>query len=168
MVICINYTETLNDVAEGLSDFNPLILNGKVSHKRKAEIRDEFQGDNESRLLIANLKVCSTGIDLDDKFGHRPRFCLISPNYSTIDLYQLCYRFLRMNTKSAPTIHMVYGRHSCELPVLKALASKSKVMKETTDGQTEAGVVFPCDFPFFDELGELDQISTNLGLDFNE
>lgn len=166
LVICVNYTETLNDIAEGLRDFNPLILNGKVSHKRKAEIRDEFQGDNDSRLLIANLKVCSTGIDLDDKFGHRPRFCLISPNYSTIDLYQLCYRFLRMNTKSAPTIHIMYGRHACELPVLKALASKSKVMKETTEGQTEAGVVFPCDFPFFDELGELDQISTNLGLDF--
>lgn len=165
MVICVNYTETLNDLADGLHEYSPLVLNGKVSHKRKTEIREQFQADNDSRLLLGNLKVCSTGIDLDDKFGHRPRFCLISPNYSTIDLYQLCYRFLRMNSKSSPTIHMCYSRLACELPVLKALASKSAVMKETTDGQSDAGIVFPIDFPFFDELGELTEISVNLGLD---
>jgi hypothetical protein len=154
MVICVSYTETINDLELLLKKYNPLILNGSVSMKKRKQIRDVFQGDNDNRLLISNLKVCSTGIDLDDKFGNRPRFCLVNPNYSTIDLYQLCYRFLRLDTKSSPTIHILYGRHACELSILKALSMKGSVMKDTINDQVDTGIVFPCDFPFYDELNE--------------
>lgn len=155
MVICVSYKQTIDDLQEGLQEFGPLILSGSVTPTHRTLIRNRFQADNNDRLLIANLKVCSSGIDLDDKFGHRPRFCIISPNYNTIDLYQVCYRFLRMDSKSCPTIHMMYGRHACEMPILRALAAKSGVMKETTSEQLAAGVVFPCDFPFWDELDDI-------------
>ncbi len=154
-VVCVNYSDTIIDLAEGLQEYNPLILNGSTKDAERGSIIAQF-GSYEltHRLLLGNMKVCSTGIDLDDKFGDRPRFCLVSPNYSSIDLYQICHRFLRMDTKSKATVHMVYGKQACELSILNALAAKGRTMKDTTDAQVEDGVIFPCDFTAYTEPTE--------------
>jgi hypothetical protein len=152
IVVCVNYTKSIEFLQTQLIEFKPLILNGSVTDKNREISRLKFQRpDNEHRLLIGNLAVCSTGIDLDDQDGHWPRFCLVNPNYSTITLYQLTHRFYRMNTQSDATIHFMYGHHAYELPVLNALARKSAIMKETTSEQVDAGVIFPCDFQSFYE-----------------
>ena len=156
MIICVNYTATIDDLVEGLKEYNPLVLQGKTKEGDRGTIISEFAEDNGNRrLLLANLKVCSSGIDLDDKVGGRPRFCLVSPNYSSIDLYQLSHRFLRMDTKSSATVHMMYAKTACELAILNALAKKSAVMKQTTNVQVESGVVFPCDYDSFIEESDL-------------
>jgi hypothetical protein len=153
VVLCVNYTATVEDIAEGLKEYSPLVMTGKTNTIERGKIIASFAEDNDKyRLLIANVKVCSSGIDLDDKFGGRPRFCLVSPNYSSIDLYQLSHRFMRMNTKSNATIHMLYALHNSEIDILTALAQKSNVMKETTEEQVAAGVVFLGDYGEFKEV----------------
>jgi len=147
VVICVNYCATIADLKGLLVEYRPLLLQGSMSSNRRAEAIANFQkGDCEHRLLIANLSVCSTGIDLDDKFGTFEREVFVSPMYNTITLYQLCHRFQRMDTKSSSDIFMVYGKGAVESRVLAALGRKSLVMKETTENQVRCGVEFPGDY----------------------
>ena len=153
LVVCVNYTDSISELREELAEFAPLVLNGQVPKEARATVIDKFQRpDLERRLLIGNVHVCSTGIDLDDKHGAFPRLCLVSPNYSTLTIHQLGHRFLRLDTKGSSEVHMFYIKQATELPVLTALAKKGGVMKDTTEDQVQAGVLFPCDYPSKDVL----------------
>lgn len=172
VAICVNYTETINDLVEALSEFNPLVLNGQTSVSKRIKVLANFQTPStEHRLIIGNVAVMSTGIDLDDKHGDYPRIAFVSANYRTIDLYQLGFRFLRSDTRSAADIYFVYGQHAKENKILEALAAKSKVMKDTTPEQSEHGVVFPNDHESFDEIPPTGftprQVSQNRRAGFN-
>jgi hypothetical protein len=141
VVICLNYTDSILDVVTALSEFNPLVVRGSTTERQRGEILAKFQRqDNKYRILVGNLSCLSTGIDLDDKNGTFPRLALVSPNYSTITLHQLVYRFLRADTRSDSQVHFVFGRayvsrdtkltHMEELSVLNALAKKSGILRD--------------------------------------
>lgn len=155
LVLAVNYTDTVRSLKEDLEEFAPLVLDGGVSTKGRARVISLFQAANrDRRLLIANLAVCSTGIDLDDTSGSFPRLCLVSPNWNALQLHQLGHRFLRLNTKGDSEMHMFYARDVHELPVLKALARKGSIMKEITPGQVAAGILFPGELPRCDRCSQ--------------
>ena len=160
--IFVNYKITLKLIAELLAKYRPLILQGNVPKKKREPIIEKFQAPNtEYRVLISNLKVASTGIDLDDKVGIYPRICYASPSYLISDLHQLTRRFLRMDTKSVAKIRFVYG--SCgrrETSILNALALKSTVLKETLETQASHGIVFPGEY---EEEVEIEDVSIVAG-----
>jgi hypothetical protein len=150
VVVCLNYTDSILDVCTGLSEFNPLVVRGSTSERQRGEILAKFQKrDVKHRLLVGNLSCLSTGIDLDDKEGTFPRLALVSPNYSTITLHQLVYRFLRADTRSDAQVHFVFGRayvsrdtkltHMEELSVLNALAKKSGILRDVVRAVEDGG-----------------------------
>jgi hypothetical protein len=158
VVIAVNFSETIDDLKNLLEDFNPLILRGSTTVLNRGKLLKDFEeASTRKRLLIANLTVASSGIDLDDKHGDFPRHAFVSPNYSTITSYQFGFRFLRADTKSNTKVHFVFAKHKnfskeessdiVEVRVLNALALKSGVMKEVTEEQSLTHVVFPGDHP---------------------
>lgn len=156
VVICLNYTKSIENIhkilTQNLPDINILLLDGSTKIKDRNTIINKFQqNDLQFPLLISNLQVCSTGIDLDDKFGNIQRICLVNPNYSTITLYQLSHRFYRHDTKSTSFIYFFFSKDANELSILKALSEKSSIMKSITHEQAENGVIFPCDYSTFVE-----------------
>jgi len=152
VVLCVNYSATIRDLCAQLAEYDPIVLNGPLSVKARTVAIDKFQApSSQHRVLIANVTVCSCGIDLDDKHGGFPREVFVSPMYNTITLYQLCHRFQRMDTRSSSNIFMVYGKQVSEKNVLSALTKKSAIMKETTENQVLAGVEFPGDYMSYKE-----------------
>lgn len=150
----MNYTDSLEELAETLAEFHPLVLQGKTTFKRRQDILKKFQAfSTEHRLLIANFSVICAGIDLDDKHGEFPRVCLASPNYNTIAIYQLGHRFLRgLETQSSTQIFMVYSGLGRERCITESLMRKGNVMKEVLADQVEAGAAtFPSDYTEYRE-----------------
>ena len=117
--------------------------------KNRKPVLDAFQDRSlEHRLLIANTRVGGIGIDLDDKFGDRPRFGFKSENHSAHDDYQAWGRLLRDGSKSIPVCRCVYGDIGTkEMSILNALARKTTVMKMTLQQQVADGAIFPADYP---------------------
>lgn len=149
VILCVNYSETIKKLEKELEVYEPLLLQGSTTMKQRENILMAFQAPNDRyRVLIGNIAVMSSGIDLDDKYGSFPRVAYVNPNYSTIGLYQLTHRFVRTDSKSPASVYFVYGAKSPELRVLNALSRKSTVMKETTPEQVESGVVFLADMPY--------------------
>lgn len=148
VVIAVNYSDTIREICSMLAEYAPLTLDGSKSFTQRRDILARFQkANNESRLLIGNFSVISTGIDLDDKDGRFPRVCLASPNYSTISIYQLGHRFLRgKETRSDTDIYMVYTDTPGERRITEALMRKGNVMKEVLSDQVAAGITFPSDY----------------------
>ena len=158
VILCLNYLDNIDALTEFLEVFRPLVLRGSMSAKERAETIAKFQAPTtEHRLLVGNFSVCSTGIDLDDKYGNFPRIMYASPQYNTITTYQLCHRVQRLDTKSDAHVYMVYGKREFggdlveETSILTALSRKGNVMRETVKEQSDAGVLFPCDFPTYIE-----------------
>lgn len=148
--IFVNYTASLEKLQGAFGIYNPIVLHGKIPDVKRVKMIQEFQKHNlDCRVILSNLQVCSSGIDLDDQSesGEFPRFAFASPNYVILHLHQLTRRFLRMNSKSNSVFRFVYGKcDKRETSILNALAKKTNVLKDTLESQVENDVVFPGEY----------------------
>ena len=153
IVLLFNYINSINYIAQELKEFNPLVIFGATKGIDRTENLRKFQEPNtEFRVLIGNLEILSTGVDLDDKSGEFPRICYCNANFNAITLYQLVHRFKRIDTKSNATIRFVYcNTIDLEIKIINALTRKSKVMKETTIEQVKHNTIFPGELAFDSE-----------------
>lgn len=132
VLIYCNYTNDINEVSRLMVKYNPLIVDGRVtSTEKRNSIIELFQADNNiHRVFISNPQVGGMGIDLDDKFGNRPRYTYILPSYRFTDQYQVTGRTWRDGTKSKATIRFIYSRaFPYESGILNSMALKSKVLR---------------------------------------
>ena len=146
--ICVNYKRSITRLCAAFKDDKPLVIHGGSSLDQRAHAIRAFADAsmNSPFLLIGNTQVLCTGIDLDDKVGTRPRFCIVSPNYSGITLYQLSHRFHRQDSKSDAVVHMMYSRgKTYEVRILDALSRKGSIMKGITQEQRNV-LKYPCDY----------------------
>lgn len=139
VVVALSYTESIKELYELVKHWNPLCVNGEITAKKKHEYIDKFQKpDLEHRVLIGNINVISTGIDLDDKDGRFPRYVFVNPTFSLITLQQLSYRFLRsLDTKSATVIRHVYSDIGLDENVLENIVSNNRYH----DIEIQSGVI---------------------------
>jgi len=162
VLIYCTYTRDMKTAAHLLARYNPLVMDGSTSAKKRAEMISSFQEDtSEFRVFISNPKVGGIGIDLDDKFGTRPRIMYILPSYFFTDQYQATGRIYRAGTKSNATIYFVYSRaFPYETGILNSMANKSQVVKNMVT-EEQSNIKFPGEYDEILELTE-DEIKTGI------
>ncbi len=133
LIIYVWFKRSMAKLAEALSEFNPVIMNGQTLRKDRDIIIEKFQNPtSEIRLIISHAVVGGVGISLDDRDGEWPRYILASPNYHHILQHQLVGRIYRTDTKSDATVRFVYSRDCrTETSILNALVKKCGTVKNS-------------------------------------
>ncbi len=134
------------------------VVTGATSSKLRAEAFDSFQSDDKdsAKLIIANTKVISLGVSLDDQTGVYPRYALASPSYMAIDQHQFIRRFYRKNTKSEVNVYFVYSDEKradssgklLEEKLLNSISVKSDIIKKISEaaGDDASRTIYMSDF----------------------
>jgi ERCC4-related helicase len=78
LIIMLNYTASIDYLAKKLKKWNPIIISGdskykKSKHEQTALINSFQQPNLKYKLLIGNLQMLASAVDLDDKDGRFPR-----------------------------------------------------------------------------------------------
>lgn len=157
VVISVNFNRTIDALMLNLNKYKPLLYNGKISAKKRSDVKNLFQQANlNHRLLITNINVSSLSVSFDDRDGNFPRYAFGEAGYRIMNDHQWTHRFYRISTKSVPHVRFVYGNvinpitgEDCgvlENSIISSIQRKSKVMKDTLKTQVEEGVLFPSDY----------------------
>ncbi len=131
VIIYCNYKNDMTKAVSLFTKYNPLRMDGSTNENGREDIKAKFNSNNdEYRVLVSNPKVGGVSIELDDKFGLRPRFTYILPSYFFTDQCQATERTYREGTKSDATIYFVYSRaFPYEIGILNSMAQKSEIAR---------------------------------------
>ena len=161
VVIFVNYTDTLNLLAEKFKT-KTLIYGGQSAKERDQAIED-FQTD-KSRILIANIKAGGVGISLHDVNGTYPRVSLISPTTSATNLIQVLGRIHRSGGKSKSLQRIIFAANTPEDNISKMLFRKLANISLLNDGDMESYYI---DGLIEDNTFELDQSENTVDNDLS-
>lgn len=157
VIFFLNYTETIDTLAEALQEYEPLIYDGRLrNQKEDDEVITAFQEDGY-RLLLANTVKGGIAINLQDRHGDEPRHVYMSPNFSITQMHQASQRVYRSGLKSDVMIRVVYGDVETEegplleARILRALSRKTENWKKILKQQAKEGVLFPGEYPEYHE-----------------
>lgn len=139
VVLYLNYTDNINDLAEILEEFNPMVITGNTSLKNREKYIDEFNSGEGSRLLICNTNVGKEGLSLHDTDGGFKRFMFHSPCFSAINSIQSAGRINRTGVMSDTHYMDVYGmvgEKRMEMKLLSSLTEKNQIINSTLYNST--------------------------------
>ena len=145
VAIAVQFRSTLAALVEGLAPYGVVQLHGGMNDGDRADSLAAFQAhkavayderDVGPRVMCLTLGVGAAGIDLDDQHGDNPRVLFVSPNYSALQVSQVCGRVARHTTKSPVTV-VVACTKGLDVRVL-ALAPGDKAEGATQPGSETA------------------------------
>ena len=155
IVFGFNYTASLKKFEElfkeNIKYLTYKVVTGSTSTDERAETFKSFrENTDECNVILANLKVISTGVSLDDESGEKgyERWAFANPSYNATDQHQFSYRFFRKQTKSNSNIFFIYSYFDEKIneeKILKSLKSKGGTMKTIIEG-VETSEIFSDDY----------------------
>lgn len=139
IIIAVYFRNSIEYLINKLKNYKPVVICGDTATSDRKKIISGFQSDsNDCKLLIANINIISTGINLDDQTGNYPRICYAILNDQAMILHQLRFRITRVTTKSLSEIYLVCD--SSEIKRILNIEKKSEIMNNVIKS------VFPNDF----------------------
>lgn len=167
-----DYFDCIDEMKEGLKDFNPLELTGNVNQNKRPGIVELFQQPNHNhRLLIANPLVGGIAISLHDTDGRFPRYALIMPGFRINELLQTVGRFDRDGIVGVAIVRFFYGLSGTdESNVFESLVNKGEFMSKLLAEQKVGKQRFPNDYESVIEGNQTVMISdiVNKGVNIND
>lgn len=128
-----------------------VIIDGRVTGRKRDETVRKFQSNRRVRLLIGNWKAAGVGITLT---AAATAAALDFP-WTPGDLLQGEDRIHRIGQKKNVTVYYLAALNTVEEKLMKVLRKKSKVLDEVLNGTTKSQ-----DLDIFDEL--ISEIKRNL------
>jgi superfamily II DNA or RNA helicase len=133
VVIIVNFTETIKALQERLSKFGDIpIIWGLDPKNRQANI-DKFNAD-EARIILVNIKAGGVGLSLHDLNGKYPRFAIISPGPSAVELRQATGRVWRAGALTKAMQRIVFVAGTVEEGICEQLKTKLDHLDQINDG----------------------------------
>jgi hypothetical protein len=129
--IFLNFTGALLTLADELST-NCVIYGEQTIEDRIANIK--MFNENESNIIICNIKAGGVGISLHDTKGLHPRVSLISPTWSAQDLLQALGRIHRANGKTDTIQEIIFCKDTVESYICENVRAKIHSIAEINDG----------------------------------
>jgi len=152
-IICCWYKDQIKWLTTMFSGYGALSLYGDTKNRDK--VIKIFQApDNRCRMLIINPTVGGIGINLDDRYGDRPRWMILVPDYRMMELVQCTGRIDRESTKSKDQtwIRFVYAsQFTGESKILTNLLIKSSSARAVIS--TDSGIILPDNYKEEAEVG---------------
>lgn len=129
-----NFTDSLRKISEYF-DTQCLIFGEQTLEERTKAIKD-FNND-DSRLIICNIRAGGVGISLHDTNGKFPRMSIISPTWSAQDLLQVLGRVNRANAKTDSIQRIIFSDDKYERMVCKNMTEKICNIGHLNDGDLQ-------------------------------
>ncbi len=135
--IFVNFDESIDYLCEKL-DTDCTITGRQVGTKGAIERThnlDRFQADSDKDpWVIANSKCGGISISMHDLYGNRPRYSLVRPTDSAIDLKQIFGRTPRQGGKSKSYYRVVFASGTVEEKIHGNVSAKLNNLDSLTDG----------------------------------
>lgn len=108
-------------------------MKGRSSASARAAMLDRFQ-KGDAQVMLMTMKSGSTGIDLDDQVGDKPRAMIVATKgFSEKTLQQLVYRISRRNTKSKGTVIFAEAKTKSDERSNAILYNKKSILSAIMD-----------------------------------
>lgn len=127
-VLFVNFNETVSAIKERLMSINGLskkigYIIGNQTEKQRSRDVEMFQSD-EKRIMLVNLRAGNAGISLHDLNGKFPRYSIISPSFSAIDIKQSMGRIHRAEAKTPTVQNIMFAAKTVEERACVRVSSK--------------------------------------------
>lgn len=147
--ISVHYLNTVRELTRRLRKYEPLVLTGGVSPKKREKIIEKFQSNEPGckRLLIHIDTVGGVGISLHDTNGDYSRVQFQSPGPNLILTQQNVGRMYRAGTKSKTYIFIFYvNAGNNERHCHNILIKKSGIMRAIQEENNRNNIPLPTDY----------------------
>lgn len=151
LVLCVPFLEDHELLAKGLSAFGPLVLNGEVKPKDRANIIAKFnEANTKHRVIIITPQIGGIGVSLHDhNEGDElyPRRMYVVPTFHFLSMFQCAGRIYRSGMRSDAFVSFFYGSNSPMESILVNTMAKGKA----AEGIADNGRIFPNQYEIFIE-----------------
>lgn len=136
VVIFSTFKDTVKDLENKLSKYNPLIITGDTSDINTSKFIDEFQQKDERKVLIATTQKLGTGHTL-----HAARYMIfIDCPWTSASYSQACDRIHRVGQKRPVFIYNLICKDTIDERVSEIIDSKEALSQEIVDGKEVQGL----------------------------
>lgn len=144
VVICCPYVKSQDVLMAKLSQFKPLLLNGKC--RNRTEIVDLFNHPNNEYQCIIISNDLGLGIDLHDTHGGFPRTMYMIPTYKFLSMCQCPGRIYRRGLKSDTECYVLYSNDGLIENILINILAKTYIASSVL--LPGSGRVYPGHYPY--------------------
>ena len=123
-VVWVSHPATAAMIAERFSKLNPLVMTGETAEKDRKPILDAFEREPKHRILIANIKVLNTSVNITWATWQ----CYVERIFDYAPYEQSTKRIYRIGQKLPVTTYILLYENSLDILQDKNLTSKGKLV----------------------------------------
>lgn len=129
VVIALRFHQNITKAYDLLRVHYPRVClyTGLESKSHRQTVKNQFQKNDEYRVLIGSIQTVSVGIDLHDTIGGRQRFSYIPGDDDIVSVWQYDKRVDRLGVRSHPVTFVCYSKSGEMARIYKSNEKKSEI-----------------------------------------